>query len=209
MANSLLVGWAGDAYTNWLTQNAINAPIRLLSNLTGNTINMGNVATSSINTRKEEKIIDSQAQVMNQKANLGYAQVGANISLSILNEIGAYKEAKLLPNISHGGNTGDVDFANNDLNFTFRWMRCKDEFMRQIDNYFTMFGYKINEIKIPNIIGRENFNYIQISEADDLGYGNIPSVALKAINDIARRGVTIWHNHANLGDYTVPNTIVT
>lgn len=207
MVNFLLVGWTGDAYTNWLTQNAINAPIRLLSNLTGNAINTANVASSSKNTREVEKISGSQSQFREEKANLGYAQVGANISLSILNEIGAYKEAKLLPNVSHGGNTGDVDFAHNDLNFTFRWLRCKDEFMRQIDNYFTMFGYKINEIKIPNITGRENFNYIQISEADDLGYGNIPSVALKSINDIARRGVTIWHNHANLGNYNVSNNI--
>lgn len=88
-------------------------------------------------------------------------------------------------------------------------MRCKDEYMKQIDSYFAMFGYKVNEVKIPNITGRVNFNYIQISEADDLGYGNVPSVALKTINDIARRGVTIWHNHANLGNYTVTNTIVT
>ena len=87
-------------------------------------------------------------------------------------------------------------------------MRAKTEFLKQIDSYYTMYGYRINEIKTPNITGRVNFNYIQISEADDLGYGNIPSPALKTINDIARRGVTIWHNHANLGNYSVTNTIV-
>ena len=39
-------------------------------------------------------------------------------------------------------------------------MRCKDEYMKQIDDYFSMCGYKINEIKIPNITGRRNFNFV-------------------------------------------------
>ena len=87
-------------------------------------------------------------------------------------------------------------------------MRCKDEYMKQIDSYFSMFGYKINEIKTPNLTGRTNFNYVQISEADDIGYGNVPSVDMDLINKACRRGVTIWHSHANLGDYSVTNNIV-
>ena len=88
-------------------------------------------------------------------------------------------------------------------------MRCKDEYMKQIDSYFSMFGYQINEIKTPNITGRTNYNFIKISSNDDIGYGNVPSKDLSVINKVCRRGVTIWHNHANLGNYSVTNTIVT
>lgn len=131
-----------------------------------------------------------------------------NVAGTLLDTIGRFETAKLLPNIAQGNNNGNVNFANNDINFTFMKMRCKDEYMKQIDSYFSMFGYKINEIKTPNLTGRTNFNYVQISEADDIGYGNVPSVDMDLINKACRRGVTIWHSHANLGDYSVTNNIV-
>jgi hypothetical protein len=61
---------------------------------------------------------------------------------------------------------------------------------------------------VPNITGRRYWNYIQISNDDVLGVGSIPTKYMDVINQIAHKGVTIWHNHSNIGDYNLNNTIV-
>ena len=94
------------------------------------------------------------------------------------------------------------------INFTVYKMSIRAEYARVIDDFFTRKGYKINRLKVPNITGRRYFNYIQIASEDVLGYGEIPEEYMQTINDIARNGVTIWHDHDNLGDYSVNNSII-
>lgn len=69
-------------------------------------------------------------------------------------------------------------------------------------------GYQTNRVKIPNTTGRENFNYIEIGTTEEIGYGEIPSVHMNNINKACRKGVTIWHNHNNLGNFNIENNIV-
>ena len=69
------------------------------------------------------------------------------------------------------------------------------------------FGYKIIETKIPNITGRTRFNYVKILSDENIGHG-IQNKELERINEIFRAGVTIWHNHNYIGDFTTANTIV-
>lgn len=71
-----------------------------------------------------------------------------------------------------------------------------------------VFGYKINETKTPNITGRTYWNYVEIGGNEEIGHGNIPNRFLDEINQIFRKGVTIWHNHSNIGNYSLSNTIV-
>lgn len=40
-------------------------------------------------------------------------------------------------------------------------MSIKQEYARVIDNFFNMYGYKVNDVKIPNITGRLNWNYVK------------------------------------------------
>lgn len=87
-------------------------------------------------------------------------------------------------------------------------MRAKTEYLRIIDDYFSRFGYKINEILTPNIVGRQNWNYVEIGSSEDIGYGTVPSKYMDEINKACRRGVTIWHNHNNVGNYSLNNPIV-
>lgn len=87
-------------------------------------------------------------------------------------------------------------------------MRVKNEYLKIIDDYFTKFGYKVNTVKHPNISGRSIFNYIEIESSAEIGYGEVPSKAMEVINGACRSGVTIWHNHANIGNYSMNNTIV-
>ena len=174
--------WTADSFTNWLTQQSINAPTQF-AGLTGGIL--GAVAISN-------------------PIGAGLIGVGA-----VMNAIGNFRAETLKPNIEGGGNTGDILTSNERNGIFFKCMRSKNEYIKIVDDYFTRFGYKINETKTPNLTGRTYWNYIKIGGGDCLATGNIQTKFLEIINKIAQDGVTIWHNHANIGNFSLSNTIVT
>lgn len=119
--------------------------------------------------------------------------------------IGEFREGILAPNIEGGQNTGDVNFGANDNTFTIRHLRANNESLKIIDDYFTMYGYKVNSVKIPNITGRLNWNYVKTINSNILG--DIPQEDLQEIKNIFDNGVTFWHNPSTFLDYSQSNTI--
>ena len=53
-----------------------------------------------------------------------------------------------------------------------------------------------------------NFNYVEIGQGERTAFGEVPPEALNRINEMCQQGLTIWHNHANVGNYLVANGIV-
>lgn len=179
--------WSSDAYTNWLSQNAVNISTQIT--------NMGVETASSIGALAT--------------GNVGGAVSGLiSTSNSVASLIGQFYQASLLPAIKQGTNNADINYLANKNKIQFYHMRAKNEYLEIIDNYFSRFGYKINTIKLPNITGRTHWNYVEISSTEEVGYGDVPSNAMDAINNACRKGVTIWHNHTTLGDYSLDNSIV-
>ena len=131
-----------------------------------------------------------------------------SISNTIANTIGQFYQASLLPNISGGQAQGDISFSASSMGFTYRQMRVKTEFLKIIDDYFTRFGYAIKKIDNPHLTGRKYWNFIEIGSNESIGYGDVPSKYMEEINGACRKGVTIWHDHSNLGDFSLNNTIV-
>ena len=171
-------GWTNDAYTNWLTQNAINIPLDIASDIvkTGVGIATGNVAL----------------------AGGGLAGIGGTMA-----EI--YQHS-LIPTTAKGGvNQGDLNFADK-LCFSVYKKSIKYEYAKIIDNYFDMFGYKINDVKIPNITGRQNWNYVKTIDCNF--DGDIPQTDLNIIKAMFNGGVTFWHNPANILNYSLSNNII-
>ena len=68
---------------------------------------------------------------------------------------------------------------------------------------------KVNIVKTPNLKSRTQFNFIKVGGMDELISGNIPASDLEKINEICRKGVTIFHDYTNFGNYTISNPIVT
>ena len=68
-----------------------------------------------------------------------------------------------------------------------------------------MYGYKVNRLKVPNITGRPNFNYIKTIGCNIIG--DIPQARLQEIKDLFNRGITLWHNPNTFLDYSVNNNI--
>ena len=177
-----ICSWNSDVYINWLTQNAVNIPLSFASGVVSTAT--GVVSGSAVGT--------------------------ASGVLSIASSVGSIYEHSLNPVQTEGNlNSGDINVGDNRNTFTLEQMNIKSQFAKVIDEYFSRYGYKVNENKIPNITGRTYWNYIQIAESENLGYGEIPQKFLDEINKIARQGTTIWHSHNNIGNYSLNNAIVT
>ena len=176
--------WSSDAFINWLTSNSVNIASSVGLGFLGTLLGF---ATGGV----------------------GLAVAGASIAGSAANLIGQFNKADLLPSIQGGNNTGDISFSRLTTHFVLHHMRVKTENLRIIDDYFTRFGYKINRVKVPNITGRTYWNFIEIGSSEDIGYGDVPSNFMEIINQACRKGVTIWHNHENIGNYSLNNTIIT
>jgi len=84
-------------------------------------------------------------------------------------------------------------------------MSVSREYAKMIDDYFTRYGYAIKEIAQPNITSRKSFNYIKTCDCSITGF--MPSDVAKQIADIHNRGVTYWHNHDEIGNFLVDNTL--
>ena len=85
-------------------------------------------------------------------------------------------------------------------------MTVKREFAKICDDFLSMFGYKVNEVKIPNITGRRNWNFVKTVgcyiEAD------IPQDDLQEIKSMFDKGITFWHNATTFMDYSQNNDII-
>lgn len=123
--------------------------------------------------------------------------------------IGSFYSGTMLSNVAHGNvNMGDLSFRDSLYNFKIMRMRCKKEYLQVIDDYFSRFGYQINITKIPNLTGRKNWNYVEIGSQEYIGNGSVPSNFMETINNACRSGVTIWHNHENIGNFALDNSII-
>jgi hypothetical protein len=178
--------WSSDAFTNWLTQNSVNMAVSL-------GLTAGAIATSVATGGATLPVL---------------AGAATTVASTIGNQIGQFYQASLLPNISGGQANGDVIWACNRNKFSFRQMRAKTEYMKIIDDYFTRFGYAVRQLEEPNITGRTYWNYIEIGSSEEIGYGEVPAKFMDIINNACRKGVTIWHNHTNIGNYNLNNTII-
>lgn len=174
------LSWNCDSYTNWLTTNAVN--------LVSDTVGKLGMATLGFAT--------------------GNAVVGTASALDAVTDILSFGgNEETMPNQAKGNvSTGDILFSENALGFSFYRMTVKKQVAKQIDDYFSMYGYRVAEVKIPNLTGRTNWNYVKTVGCNF--EGDIPQMYLNKIKDIFNNGVTLWHNPSTFLDYSQNNTIV-
>lgn len=186
------MNWSVDNYLAWLSQQSLNLNQGIQSGALQ--IATGVVAMGL-----------GQVDVGGGLAGSGLGNIGG----SIINYMRQQNLAELAPNTTRGNtNGGDINICSHKNGFFFYGKSIRREYAKKIDDYFTRLGYQINEIKAPNLTGRRNFNYVQIGDSENIGYGSVPTKFMDVINNVFRRGVTIWHNHDNLGNYSVNNDII-
>ena len=185
-----ICSWASDVYTNWLTQNGVNLGLSALTGIGGVVGGIALLATGA-----------------GALAGLGSMVAGV---MSVGKSLAQVYEHSLIPPQAKGNqNSGDITFSANQMDIPLFKMSIKYEYAVLIDSYFSRYGYKVNEVKTPNLTSRTKFNFIKVGGMDELISGNIPASDLEMINTIFRKGVTIFHNYEDIGNYTINNPIVT
>lgn len=177
--------WATDAFTNWLTQNGVNV--------------VGNIATG----------IGMTALGLGS----GRPIVAGSGAVSLFNSAReVYMASKQPPQLNGNTNCGDVITSMGQNNFHIYTMTMKEEYARKADDYLSRVGYICNRIKLPNITGRQYYNYVQIGSEEEIGYSTgtkipVPKEFMNVINDIYRNGTTVWHAHVHVGNYALDNSL--
>lgn len=183
-----ILNWQSDLYTNWLTQNGVNIAINMVTGLgqivagTAMAIGTGGVGAA-----------------------VGGGQIASGAT-QIANQVGQIHQMSFTPPQAQGNiNCGDVITAMNYNTFTFYGMTIKEEYTRIIDEYFSMFGYKTNRVKVPNSNHRETWWYTKTIDANI--DGEIRNDDLQKIKNVYNNGVTFWRSFAAIGDYSLSNAI--
>ena len=179
-----LMPWVTNYFQNWLAQNKANIAISTVSSVISLGIGVGaTIATGGI----------------------AAGAIGGGLS-GIANTLGQVYQHSILPDKMSGSATAGDIFAVSGLTGFYTYCRAiRAEYASIIDDYFSMFGYKVNTVKIPNVNGRSSWNYVKT--IDSVVVGLAPSPVLAKVREILNRGVTFWHGDY-VGDYTRDNSIV-
>ena len=179
------LSWRSDSFTNWITQNAIN-------------MNAGVIGSG---------VSGGIAGIYGGP--VGMISSGAmSAGMAVFRNIAKTEQASVMPDQARGNlNSGDINFSKFKSGFTIFPMSIKPEYAEIIDNYFSAYGYKVNSIKRPNVLGRTNWNYVKTIGC----YINadIPQDDLNEIKSLFDKGITFWHNPSTFMDYSQSNAIVT
>ena len=179
--------YTNDTYQNWLAQN------------------MANIGLNAVSSGLQ--VIGGVGLLASGAGSLAGAGNIASGILGVANTLGSIYQHSLVPD-SVGGNvnSGDVNYTLGLINFEFKRMSIKNEYAKIIDDYFSTYGYKVNLVKLPNITGRLNWNYVKTIDCNL--EGDIPEEDIQELKKLFNTGITFWHNPTNYLNYDVANTIV-
>lgn len=126
----------------------------------------------------------------------------ANIQKNII----AVSNAKKIPDSFNGSAAGLAAIIAGNYGF-FSAQRCiREDYARQIDDYFTMFGYKQNKLMTlshNSLKVRSRFTYIKTANMDIRG--SIPAEDKSLYCAIFDRGIRFWFDKGSIGSYTSNN----
>lgn len=166
------------------------------------------------------------ATIQNSKENARLALGGAIASVFALNVNGAFggasqvqnaendirytmamvEDMSVIPDQMVGSATAaDINSVANMRGFFSYCRSIRPEYGHMIDDYFTMYGYKVNAMKVPERKSRESWNYVKTVGCKISG--GVPAEYADQIIAMYDNGITIWHGDW-VGDYSRSNGIV-
>lgn len=164
-------------------------------------------------------IITNSIRGIGELASGSYLSGGMSLVNTVSSSISSFKTQKnTLDNICGNLNTTSIAYMQDRLGYTFYIMGIKGEYAKIIDDYFTMFGYATNRLKVPNIKNpsaklRPHWNYIKTAGTiiHSSETGGLPADAENNIAKIYENGITFWtkdENGFHVGDYSLDNSPV-
>ena len=179
-----MCSWTNDAYRAWVAQNAgtIGAGVLGLAGKWANAFAPWLMGADGMNT-----------------PTLSGFNVGRGVFESTALAIGQKIDHERTPPQAHGNANVSLTYQAGLLTFFFYRKHIKEEYAEIIDDYFDMYGYKINAVKVPNRAARPCYTYVKtIGCAVD---GQLPADDAKKIQSIFDAGIRFWKATAEFGNY--------
>jgi hypothetical protein len=109
------------------------------------------------------------------------------------------------PSIAKMGSNTSYTLGNNYNGVYIIKKQIKPEYIRKLTDFFNMYGYKLNEVKLPNFHTRNYWNYVQTSSCNITG--NFNHEDLQEIKSVFDNGITFWHTD-DIGNYSLENGVI-
>lgn len=137
----------------------------------------------------------------------------SNILNDTINLVAQVKTASTQPNHSRGQQSSSVYCALGQQGFHYMPYRIQGQFAKIIDDFFSMYGYKTNRLKVPNRNGRKAWNYVKTCGCNLTG--SAPADVTASLVQIYDKGITFWrcidlsagNPFTRVGNYSLDNSL--
>lgn len=193
--------WNADAYKLWLAQNQYSQDTAKTSaglSIAGGSLAAGAGIAMALLASGPAGIVGGIGAIASGAIS---AISGANQLKSV---IGREEVAASQPDQARGSYSSTINAANGLQCFTVIQKQVTPEHARIIDNYFTMYGYKVARTGVPSIKNRKCFTYVKTAGCHAVA--SITNEDIVKIESIYDRGVTWWDvANCEIGNYAADN----
>lgn len=217
------IGYSTDYFSGWIAQNQnllsidyqrqdlnydMSMSKQVLNYASGIANSVGQITSGNIGAGIGTAIEQSGGALLNTYG------LSKNYDLDIQTRQAQIEKQQMLPNkASLGGGSNATLIGYGYLKWSLFARYCiKPFFAARIDDYFDMFGYKTNSVKIPNINNRPNWNYIKTlgciiqSKPSTTQVDNtVLQEDMQELKAMFDNGITLWHNPSTFLDYSQSN----
>lgn len=208
--------WSEDSFAKWWTQNKE----AYITSLVSTAVLAIGAVIATVATGGAAAGAAAGAAGAGASAGLTGTQTATIIGTSvgagskIANSIGSFTTAKNTPDqISGQAGVSSLRTVQNRIGFKFYDMGVEKDKAKVIDDYFSMFGYAVKQVKVPNVRAsdvtlRPHWNYVKttaciIHSASGKG---LPAEDEETISNIYDNGITFWTNASEVGNYALDNS---
>lgn len=177
------VNWNVDAFSQYMTSSFIG---------------------SLANTAGTIAMMIPQMRIAGMAGQISKALSAGTVASAATQMTGGLTEAALKPNQLKGGSTSNLKQGMRiGLPYVYQ-KQCKADIAKAIDDRFSVYGYCIEQVKVPARTGRPCWNYVQTRHADF--NGKVPEYAMDAINRMHDEGIWYWHVD-DVGNFGLDNSL--
>lgn len=185
------------AYLQGEKNSIKNRQSQLQFNSMANLIGQGASTIASTATGNYLGTFAGLTNMVQGAGNTVYELQGINAKMKDINNIP--------PQLQKQGSNTNYNYGNR-YNGVFAMIKqIKPEYKKILEDFFHMFGYKTNELKIPNFHTRQHFNYIETKSCTITG--NFNNNDLQKLKNVFDNGITLWHTN-DIGNYNLSNEVI-
>ncbi len=193
--------WSNDTYKAWLALNSgymqTAMATAIVDGVADGVRSIGSIGNSIVSTFLQGDIGALANSVAGTAQNLTH-------DLAKINDLYTQdKNARIVPDSFNGSAENQASALRGEFGFHayFRWP-LRDVAV-SLDKYFTMFGYRVRELKQPSLNNRTRFTFVKTVNMDVEGL--IPTDDRESINNVFNNGIRFWKDKTNFCDYSILN----